>query len=347
MRHLRYLLVFVLIMVAVLVFSSRFGSWRDLVLLFNEAHKKSLWILLFLEIVYYSLYGLLAKTLLEIAGQKVSLGQAVQSGILGVLGFQVAPFVGAAVMLYCYYIKLKVDRSAIFFLISCLAIFNLANFLIFSFLSAVILPNSFSSLFPERTLLNFLFGLLAVLVTSFFLFRRQAENFIRLIKLLASGANQLTKTFLGQRFIKPERVSQIVAELMSDLDLLLKHRTKTLKAVVLSLFFYLTNAALLYSSFLVFGFRPNLPLLILGFTASSLLTLLSFFPELPGVMEASLITVFTALGFPAHVSLLAALLYRLVSYWLVLPIGLAVYLKNNGHLEKLRCAFFENGKIPE
>jgi hypothetical protein len=342
MRILRCFLAVLLIIIAFsLLFSRLKASYHDIPALFGEAHKSPLWFLLFLEVVYYLVYGFLAKTLLEIAGAKVKLREAIQGGIIGVLGFQVAPFVGAAILLYSFYKKLKIPRNAILFLVSVLAIFNALNYIIFSFLSAVILPQSFSSLFPERMLLTFLFALFFILGSGLFLLKDKAKNLISLLCLFAKPVNKVSRFLVNRKIIGPEKTGRIIKELLENLDLLFQHRDKTVKALVASLFFYSINISLLYCSFYVFGFKPNIPLLVLGFTASSIISLLSFFPEAPGVMEASLVTVFLALGFPAHVSLFASLLYRLVSYWLPLPIGLFVYLGLNGARDKLKAVFFE------
>jgi uncharacterized protein (TIRG00374 family) len=337
MRTFRPVLTALLIMIAGFVLLSRFGqSYEQLPSLLSEAHKKPLWFLLFLGLLYYLSYGWLAKTVLNIGGSQVNLKETIQAGLLGALGFQVAPFVGAAVLLYCFYRKLDVPQPTILFLVSSLAIFNFLNYFIFSFLAILILPHSFSVIFPERTVFAFLFGLLAILLVSYFLVRNRAENLIGFIRFLARPVNWFGRGFFGRRFFNPERASRVIEELVSDLNLLAEQPQKTLRALMISLFFYLVNASLLYFSFYVFGYQPNLPLLLLGLTTSSVLSLLSLFPEAPGVAEASLVTVFVGLGFPAHVSLFACLLYRLVSYWLPLPLGIFVYLDLNGFLKGFR-----------
>jgi len=335
-RKLRYFLSVCLIGAAVLIFFSRFEGWRDVPLLFQEAHKKPLWLLLFLEAVYFFVYGILSKVLLDISfaanhekDSRVSLKETIKVGILGVLGFQVAPFVGSSILLYLFYKKLKVPSSAILFLVAVLTIFNWLSGFVLGILSFVLLPDSFSCFLPEKTVLACLSVILLLLVAGYFLVRKNAKNLVSGLSFLAFLVNKLSRKLLKREVLSQERMTRVFEELLKDLNLLLKEPVKSLKALVLSLLFYLLNVLVFYFSFYVFGYQANFPLLVLGLIASSFVSLLSLFPEAPGVMEASLVAVFVFLGFPAHVTLLASLLYRLVSYWLPLPLGFFIYLKLN------------------
>jgi uncharacterized protein (TIRG00374 family) len=145
------------------------------------------------------------------------------------------------------------------------------------------------------------------------------------------------KEILGQ-----DKIKMIMEELLRDFELISMNWGKAAKALALSLLFYMINISILYSAFFVFGFKANIPLLVLGFVLSAIVSILSLFPEAPGVMEASMVAVFISLGFPAHVSLFSVLLYRLVSYWLPMPFGFLVYLNLNGHSPKNKKNFFKN-----
>jgi uncharacterized protein (TIRG00374 family) len=67
--------------------------------------------------------------------------------------------------------------------------------------------------------------------------------------------------------------------------------------------------------------------LIFGYTVSLVLTIASLAPETPGVVEGSMAIVFSGLGFPAHITVLSILLFRIFSYWLPLPLGIVAYFK--------------------
>lgn len=344
-RLARLILALSLIILAVAFISSRFlSSYQDIPALFREAHKKPLWFLLFLEAFYLLLNGLLSQRLLRIAGSRVSLKETVKVGALGILGFQIAPFIGGAFLVYFFYKKLRVPSSTILFLVTILLLFNWMNSLFFSFLAVLFLPQSFFSLVPERAILTLLFALLFILILGYFLLKNRAKNLVAILGFAVQPVNRVSRFLIKKDALGEDQAKRIVEELLRDGDLILWHRNLALQAFFFSLFSYAVNLSTLYFSFFVFGYHPPVSLLVIGLTASSLISLLSFFPEAPGVMEASLVTSLIWLGLPAHVSLFAALLYRFVSYWLLLPFGLAVYLHLNGHSPRDLKTLFDDGE---
>lgn len=344
MRYLRYIFVIILVAVAFSLIYSRFSaSYHDIPLLFKEAQKKLLWLLPILAIIYYVIFGFLSKTILAIAGSKVSIRETAKVGLLGALGFQVAPFVGGAILIYLFYKKLKVSSSRILFLVTTTFALNLFNVFLFFSASILLLKQSFFSFLPQREVLTLLLVLLFLFCLGFWLLRNNAKSLILLLQALAGPINKISLFFKKKEFLSQSKVERIIKELLSDLNLISSNPTKSLQALGLSMVFYLTNISILFLSFYVFGYETKPPFLIIGLTLASILAILSLFPEAPGVMEASLVTVFIGLGFPAHVSLFAVLLYRLVLYWLAMPFGFLVYLSLNGQAAKGKQDFL-NGE---
>jgi len=335
MRYLRYFLVIILLVIAFSLISSRFASsYHDIPLLFKEAQKKLLWLLPVLAIVYYLIFGFLSKTILSIAGSKVSFRETAKVGLLGALGFQVAPFVGSAILIYLFYKRLKVPSSRILFLVTTTFILNLFNVFLFFLASILLLKQSFFSFLPQREVLTLLLVLLFSFCLSFLLLKNNAKNLILLLQALTRPINKISLFFRKKELLNQSKIERIINELLRDLNLISLNRSKSFQALGLSLVFYLINISILFFSFYVFGYEAKPPLLVIGLTLASILSILSLFPEAPGIMEASLVTVFIGLGFPVHVSLFAVLLYRLVLYWLAMPFGFLVYLSLNGQAAK-------------
>jgi uncharacterized protein (TIRG00374 family) len=74
------------------------------------------------------------------------------------------------------------------------------------------------------------------------------------------------------------------------------------------------------------GARPNPSLVVLAYSASMLLTLVPFTPGGLGFVEAGLTGLLTLAGTTAHQALVATLAYRLLVFWLPLPLGGIAYL---------------------
>ena len=69
------------------------------------------------------------------------------------------------------------------------------------------------------------------------------------------------------------------------------------------------------------GADPHQSLVLLAYTAAELLALLPFTPGGLGFVEAGLVATLTLAGVPSADPLAATLLYRIVAYWLPLPIA--------------------------
>src|SRR5262249_54998933 len=78
-------------------------------------------------------------------------------------------------------------------------------------------------------------------------------------------------------------------------------------------------------SFLAVGDQPPWHRLLLGYGAAQLAAMLPFTPGGLGVVEGSLTLALVSYGGAYPTTLAAVLLYRLLSYWLILPAGLVAY----------------------
>ena len=73
------------------------------------------------------------------------------------------------------------------------------------------------------------------------------------------------------------------------------------------------------------GNDANPSLLLLAFVAATLLTRIPFTPGGIGFVEVGLTGMLTIVGLDAGDAVLATLAYRLVSYWLPIPLGAVFY----------------------
>lgn len=74
------------------------------------------------------------------------------------------------------------------------------------------------------------------------------------------------------------------------------------------------------------GARPDPSLVVLAYSGSMLLTLIPFTPGGLGFVEAGLTGLLTLAGTTAHQAVVATLAYRLLVFWLPLPLGGIAYL---------------------
>lgn len=74
------------------------------------------------------------------------------------------------------------------------------------------------------------------------------------------------------------------------------------------------------------GAEPRPSLVLLAYVAASFLSLIPFTPGGLGFVEAGLVATLTLAGVSASHALVATLLYRLVAFWLPIPVGGVAYL---------------------
>jgi uncharacterized protein (TIRG00374 family) len=119
------------------------------------------------------------------------------------------------------------------------------------------------------------------------------------------------------------RLTRISHELVS----FLRDGTRTIRACVFAMLFWLLDAACLYvclQSYNGSHIGPTLVLTAYGF--ANLLGLLPLTPGGLGVVEGSLIPLLIALGTSSQVAVLGVLTWRVLQFWLPVPVAGACYL---------------------
>jgi uncharacterized protein (TIRG00374 family) len=97
------------------------------------------------------------------------------------------------------------------------------------------------------------------------------------------------------------------------------------ESIALALGDLLTDSLALYCFFLAVGYRPNAGAVLVAYGAANILSAIPITPGGLGVVEVTLVAVSIAFGAPRHIAILTVLGYRLVNFWLPLPIGAAAY----------------------
>jgi len=115
---------------------------------------------------------------------------------------------------------------------------------------------------------------------------------------------------------------------------LLHERNETLRAIggrwwralLTALGWWLFDYGALLLALAAIGADPEPSVVLLAYTGAGVLSMIPFTPGGLGFVEAGLTSLLALAGIPAGQAALATLAYRLVSYWLPLPVGAAVVL---------------------
>lgn len=174
-----------------------------------------------------------------------------------------------------------------------------------------------------RFIVILIFSLILVGVTAIFLVaNRRLAEFI--ILTLMRPINKLLGWF-GQSNMNQANLKTLINQFYETFDYLLKNY-RLLKVpflyVWLGVFWEICS---IYIVALAFHQFINPGVITAGYIIALLASLLAIFTSGVGVYEATMTTVFVALGMPLTTAVPVVLVYRVIAMWLFLPIGLVVY----------------------
>ncbi len=145
--------------------------------------------------------------------------------------------------------------------------------------------------------------------------------------LRCNGSDAGCSRLLNATIRRRRPVEGLPEELISDRNFIRTTLDRRWKAAILAAagntgFDYLA----LLCALRAVGASPRPSLVVLAYASAELLAQIPFTPGGLGFVEAGLVGTLTLAGVPGHEALAATLLYRLVSYWLPIPVGGVAYL---------------------
>jgi putative heme transporter len=146
----------------------------------------------------------------------------------------------------------------------------------------------------------------------------------------------VTPLRLTQRVIKrPDgEPLQVIEKLMSRINAISPSRTDWVMAIAFALANWAFDVGCLIAAFMALGAPVPWRALLLAYTAAQLAANLPITPGGLGVVEGSLIIGLVAFGGAQESTVAAVLLYRLLSFWALLPLGWIAWAVSNWDLRR-------------
>lgn len=138
------------------------------------------------------------------------------------------------------------------------------------------------------------------------------------------GHNSVVRSLLSQR--KAARL-EASARRLSQRSRRAISRPHFLRIMAPAVTELLLDAGALYLFFWAVGYLPAPGAVLVAYGVANVLAAIPVTPAGLGVIEGSLVAVMVAYGAPAHVAVPAVLGYRIVNFWLPLPVGAAAYIR--------------------
>jgi len=126
--------------------------------------------------------------------------------------------------------------------------------------------------------------------------------------------------------LDPDRITALLESIAERINMLLRTRKILTASLIWAAANWLLDAASLWTFLWAFGY-PISPIdLFVAYGLANILAVLPFTPGGLGVVEGVLIPTIVGFGVPHAPAILAVLLYRLINFWLPIPLGGISYL---------------------
>jgi uncharacterized protein (TIRG00374 family) len=173
-------------------------------------------------------------------------------------------------------------------------------------------------------------------------------GFSTMVLLLVRGkarAAQITRAIARRLpFLDEDKVHEVVLRLAGRLQTLARQPELVRRAILWDLGFWLGTAAALWLFVGAFGHWVPIYGLIVAFGLAYVMAALPITPAGLGLVEVVLISLLTFFGAPVGAATLGVLLYRLVNFWLPIPLGALSYLSLQ--VEEARVEVEEGREVP-
>lgn len=324
---LRHFLFFVALIVIVVLAYNQFNqvqSFKDLFKTINW------WILLLVIPVRYLYYRFNAKyfeSFFAIFKQKARFGLVLQSSITMNFVNIVFPSGGISGLSYIRKVlKDDVDSANITLAQLSWYILSFITYLGFLLLGFVMLLMSNQVIkVSSRLVILVLFIIITVgIALILFIFNKK---FVENAAYFAVKPLNKFLSIIRQKILARNRIKGFIEQLHGSLLFLRDNRDKLGKPLIYTSLMVLFDLITIYIVFLAFGQIINPGIVIAGYVIALITSLASVVTAGIGVYEAGMVATFVGLNIPFDIAFAVTIVYRIVSLWLFIPIGLIFYKK--------------------
>jgi len=152
-----------------------------------------------------------------------------------------------------------------------------------------------------------------------------------LVLIISNGRNisfamhRLEKFSFIKRLIEKASLLSLQNENEGTFKMLGRKKRAILQTIILQLFVIMSDIVTVWALIKGFHVDMSFPLVAFGLLLSLVIGALPISPGSLIVYESAMTYFFTKLGAPVHAALIITLLYRFLTFWLPIPIGLLVY----------------------
>lgn len=289
--------------------------------LFQESNKKLVLGLLILQLMSFLVNAYLSNQLLTLTSERTNLKNNLRVSIMNEFGNNFMPIAGGSITSYIGYTRIGFAGPAVIFLETALNSLILAQYILFFSVSLFFIPQQYINMVPRLGLLALVIAVFVGAFIGYIFFKKHGgAKFHKTLAKIVSSIGYIfpinfNKDDLGKNIEKGTN------KILESFAIFFSRKDKAIYIIFLSAVYFSIDVIMLYLAFLTFGHHVPLALVTFGMILSLLLSVMTLFPGNPGVTEATFVFIFTTFGVPLKIAILAAILYRLTSYWVWMPLA--------------------------
>lgn len=132
-------------------------------------------------------------------------------------------------------------------------------------------------------------------------------------------------SLIRKRILGRDRIKNFIEQLHGSILFLRDNRDKLGRPLLYTCLMILFDLLTIYTVFLAFGQIINPGIVIAGYVIALITSLASVVTAGIGVYEAGMVATFVGLNIPFDIAFAVTIVYRIVSLWLFIPVGLLFY----------------------
>lgn len=319
-------IIFFLVIIGLIILFPKLIGLEKAVRLLTQANVFFLILALAAEIASYIGAAWLLGIILSRLGHHLSFKDRFKIGSIAAFTIHFLPIgsFGEGAVDYYFLRRRKVESGSILLMLVLRPIFTYIAFLIIFLLGLILVPTHPALHFSPKIVSFLLF--LIILIGIFYLIYlyRHKDKFWRFFQGLFRFANRHLRRF-RQAPIDDGKIQEIFEDIYQGIGLFGDKKRNSVFAVLAGLLYWIGDIACFFFVFWSFGYIVYPGVLIFGYGVATLLALVSMIPGGVGVTEGSMALIYSGLGVPSGIALMSILVFRLISFWIWIPISLVSY----------------------
>lgn len=289
------------------------------------------------EIISYIGIALLIKAILARLGYRIAFLDCFRIGTITAFAIHFLPVgnLGGGVAEYYFLKKRGVRGGSVLLGLIIRMMFSYTALLLIFLIGLLTVPNVPEISFSPRLIALLLFSIIiAGIIYMVFLYRKK-NHFWALWQRIYSVVDRVFAN-VGVDEFKKEGPEKMFEDLHHGIGLFTRNKRRLVIPLSAAVLYWLGDIACLYFVLRAFNFSLYPGIVMFAYGVGTLAGIISFIPGGLGVTEGSLSLILGSMGVSLKLVVIPVLVFRLLSFWMWIPLGLLSFLSLKGDNPKIR-----------